>query len=131
MLSKSFFHIVVRMSLPMFPPKFLNSCLQGDEGAGKSSLIARLQTRKRAVDEKSVVGTGLEYTLIDVKDDYEGEGYPISSTPHYSMRTSHHACARYLMRLKNRWRHNWSIRSVFLGWINGSAIDFTVHHKQR
>ena len=58
----------------LFPSISLICFFKGDEGSGKSSLIARLQTRKQAVDEKSAVGTGLEYTLIDVKDDYEGEG---------------------------------------------------------
>lgn len=45
----------------------------GDEGAGKSSLITRLQGRKHAAEE-SAQGTGLEYTFLDVRDEDSGEG---------------------------------------------------------
>eukprot|EP00048_Salpingoeca_helianthica_P024260 m.30856 g.30856 ORF g.30856 m.30856 type:complete len:446 (-) comp9274_c0_seq2:311-1648(-) len=44
----------------------------GDEGAGKSSLVARLQGRKHA-NEEHAQGTGLEYSYIDVKDEDSGE----------------------------------------------------------
>lgn len=52
------------------PPKDL--LVLGDEGAGKSSLIFRLQGRKQLVEE-STQGTGLEYTFLDVKDEDSGE----------------------------------------------------------
>ncbi len=47
--------------------------MAGDEGAGKSSLIARLQGRKHA-NEEFAQGTGLEYSYMDVKDEDSGEG---------------------------------------------------------
>lgn len=45
----------------------------GDEGSGKSSLVARLQGRK--LDEReNPLGTGLEYAYVNVKDpEQEGE----------------------------------------------------------
>lgn len=44
----------------------------GDEGSGKSSFIARLQGR-RYNPEDQLLGTGLEYTYLDVRDE-ESEG---------------------------------------------------------
>eukprot|EP00047_Mylnosiga_fluctuans_P015253 m.44694 g.44694 ORF g.44694 m.44694 type:complete len:453 (+) comp5838_c0_seq2:22-1380(+) len=49
-----------------------NLLVLGEEGAGKTSLIARLQGRKHQSDENSL-GSGLEYTYIDVKDEDGGE----------------------------------------------------------
>eukprot|EP00055_Hartaetosiga_balthica_P000050 m.135512 g.135512 ORF g.135512 m.135512 type:complete len:478 (+) comp10061_c0_seq1:83-1516(+) len=45
-----------------------NIILLGDEGSGKSSLIARLQRKKYNPDEQPL-GTGLEYTYLDVKEE--------------------------------------------------------------
>lgn len=44
----------------------------GDEGSGKSSLVARLQERKFNADEHPM-SSGLEFSYLDVKDD-DSEG---------------------------------------------------------
>jgi dynein light intermediate chain 1 len=46
--------------------------LTGDEGSGKSSFISRLQGRRYNADDQ-LLGTGLEYTYLDVRDE-ETEG---------------------------------------------------------
>lgn len=52
------------------PPR--NVLVLGDEGAGKSALVARLQGRKHA-NEEHAQGTGLEYTYLDIKEEGDSE----------------------------------------------------------
>jgi len=53
----------------------LSSLLVGDEGSGKSSLVARLQGRKLD-DRENPLGTGLEYAYVNVKDTEQEGKYP-------------------------------------------------------
>eukprot|EP00041_Stephanoeca_diplocostata_P011428 m.189768 g.189768 ORF g.189768 m.189768 type:complete len:476 (+) comp18530_c0_seq1:152-1579(+) len=46
-----------------------NILILGEEGAGKTSLVQRLQGRKHVHTEDRPQGTGLEYMYLDVKDD--------------------------------------------------------------
>lgn len=57
---------------------FLKKLLfEGDEGSGKSSLISRIQGKPYNPDEHPL-GTGLEYTYFDVRDEEtEGDFAPL------------------------------------------------------
>ena len=48
----------------------------GDERAGKSTLLHRLQGRKQGGDD-GLKGTGIEYTYLDIKEE-ETEGETLS-----------------------------------------------------
>ena len=55
-----------------FLPTIAHSPSQGDERAGKSLLLHRLQGKKQATDD-NLKGTGVEFSYLDIKEE-ETEG---------------------------------------------------------
>ena len=81
----------------------------GDEGSGKSSFIARLQGR-RYNPEDQLLGTGLEYTYLDVRDEEsEGTLAKMVYTP------SNPTAPRFPHR------NRWSLWNVYFGWQSRSC----------